>query len=530
MSENSTLLPLTDEQLLAEWAVQDCTDLFHFSKNTLDFDRLTLKPHADLCDFITNTGKYKGRLKNSWKLILLPRGTFKTTVACVGYPLWLLIRDPNLRILLDSETYAKACDTLRAVKGIIATNERLRSLHGALNEPLSKEANEFIKTNRYLTWNEDAIILGSRSDFSKKEPSIAVGGVDVVKVGMHYDVVIGDDYHSEKNVTTKEQIDKVTQHIRLMSSILDPGAQYIIIGTRWDDKDAYGWIIEELEGIRIKEPGVYSGKMFDIMQYPWRWPDTPEGKLFAPEILNDETIKPLKAIHTPYSFSCQYMNDPIDSDSAIFKESWIKDNVLSPRFVESLRDEMLVFTAIDPAVGEGEDNDYSAIVTVGFAAPVDPGTGKQINMRILLDAHYGRWNPDQLIDEIFTIYRKWRPVQVGFEAVAAFDAYESRFNEHMQKRRVRVPILFYPRDNRISKPARIRAMSTLFQLGEFYTVKGARGTEEFLSEYRRYPRAKHDDVLDALTDVCKFGYFPSYAGGYEGAGSEYKPIDDITGY
>jgi len=524
-NNNQLLEPPNHEIIHAAWAYEDVTNLYHFARNTLGFNRLTSHPHADLADFLTNTGKYQGRLTNNWKLILLPRGTFKTTLAGQAYPLWLLLRDPNTRILLDSETYAKSADTLRAIKGLIATNKLLREFHGDLNIPISDEAIRFAKANRGLTWNEDQILIGTRTDFSKKEASLAVGGVDIVKVGMHYDVVIGDDYHSEKNVTTAEQIQKVIQHIQLMTSILDPGAQYVVIGTRWDDKDAYGWIIEEIEGLRIKSPGVYKGKYFDIMVYPWRLPD---GTLFAPEILNEETIVPLKAMHSPYSFSCQYMNDPIDAETAVFKEDWIRNNVLSQARIRELWDEMVIFTSIDPAVTETADSDYSAIVTVGFACPPNE-FGHPTPMRILLDTHYGRWNPDKLVDEVFDVYRIFRPVQVGFESVAGFDAYQSVFREACRRKRVYLPLNFFKRDTKISKEARIRALSPMFQAGGFYMVRGARGTDEFREEYRRFPRAKHDDVLDALADIEKFGYFPNI-GGNSRLGPEYKPLDDVTGY
>lgn len=535
MTEKPSLLSLKslppeeidDELLRAAWAYEDVTNLYHFAKNTLGFAKLVARPHADLCDFLANDGKYKGRLTNNWKLILLPRGTFKTTVACYAYPLWLLLGNPNLRILLDGETFAKSAASLRAIKGLITTNQKLHEFHGKLHEPISPEAVAFAKANRGLTWNEDEIVIGTRTDFSKREGSISVGGVDITKVGMHYDLVIGDDYHSERNITTREQIEKVVQHIQLMTAILDPGAKYIVIGTRWDDKDAYGWIIEDIEGIRIKQPGIYKGKHFDIMVYPWKMPD---GTLFAPTILNEETIVPLKTMHTPYQFSCQYMNDPVDSETAIFKESWIKDNVLSSREANDLLEEMIIFTSVDPAVGITKDHDYSAIVTIGYLTKSDPDDGRLEQRRVLLDVHYGNWNPDRLVDEVLETTKRWKPVSVGFESISGFEAYQSVFRERCARLGRRVPLVYFKQDTKISKENRIQALAPMFQSGSFYMVKGARGLEEFWEEYRRFPRAKHDDVLDALADVEKFSYFPSPGGRRGGPEEEYKPLDATTGY
>ena len=63
------------ELLQAEWAYEDATNLYHFAKNTLGFNKVVDQPHSNLCDFLTNSGRYVGKLKNQWKLILLPRGT-----------------------------------------------------------------------------------------------------------------------------------------------------------------------------------------------------------------------------------------------------------------------------------------------------------------------------------------------------------------------------------------------------------------------------------------------------------------------
>ena len=522
---------IDDDLLRAAWAYEDCSNLFHFSRNTLGFAKLTAKPHADLCDFVTNQGKYEGRLSNKWKLILLPRGTYKTTVASQAYPLWLLLRDPNTRILLDSETYAKSVVTLRSIKGLLATNERLRGIHGDLTQPCSDQARAFCKQAARLPWNEDEIILGSRTNFALKEPSIAVGGLDIVRVGMHYDVVIADDLHSEKNVTTKEQIDKVIAHIQLMTSILDPGAQFVIIGTRWDDRDAYGWIIDEVESLALKQPGVYRGKTFDIMVYPWKWGTEDQPVLFAPEILNDESIRNIKKIYSPYLFSCQYMNDPVDQETAIFKKEWIEKNVLSSARANLMfSDGMSIFTSIDPAVSENKNTDYSAIVTVGFCNTVDRDEGTVDLQRVLLDVHYGHWNPDQLVEEVINVARKYRPLKIGFESVGAFDAYQSIFRERCRVRGFHLPIEFFKRDTRISKETRIGALSPIFRAGSYYYVRGARGVQEFLDEYKRYPKGKHDDVLDALADIERFSYFPVPSGAGVGGGPEYKPLDEISGY
>jgi hypothetical protein len=70
-----------------------------------------------------------------------------------------------------------------------------------------------------------------------------VSGIDKSINGMHYDYIIGDDLHSEKNVTNAEQIQQVVDHWKLLYSLLDPGKVLIIIGTRWHFVDLYQEIL-----------------------------------------------------------------------------------------------------------------------------------------------------------------------------------------------------------------------------------------------------------------------------------------------
>ncbi len=87
-------------------------------------------------------------------------------------------------------------------------------------------------------WTEDAITVGGRTR-NLKEPTISAAGIDAVKVGTHYDVIVCDDLHSQLNVTTPEQIRKVVEYYRLILSLLEPRGDLIVVGTRWHYSDPY---------------------------------------------------------------------------------------------------------------------------------------------------------------------------------------------------------------------------------------------------------------------------------------------------
>lgn len=108
------------------------------------------------------------------------------------------------------------------------------------------ESNQMIKlfgSFKSDTWNESEIIIKQRVKVNK-EASITAGGIGTTKVGQHYDIIIHDDMNGPNNSMTPEARQKVIDHYKLNTSILEPGGQMIVIGTRYAADDLIGWILE----------------------------------------------------------------------------------------------------------------------------------------------------------------------------------------------------------------------------------------------------------------------------------------------
>jgi len=170
------------------------------------------------------------------KLICVPRGTFKSSIASVAYPIWCLIRNPNLRILIDSEVYTNSKNYLRQIKNFMQS-EKFMYYFGDWSTSV---------------WNEGEIIVKPRTK-NLKDPSILVGGIGTTKVGTHFDLIIGDDYNSPANSESYEQRRKVIDHYQMNQSILEPTGTYLIIGTRYSEGDLIGWIMENELGLKSEK-------------------------------------------------------------------------------------------------------------------------------------------------------------------------------------------------------------------------------------------------------------------------------------
>lgn len=166
------------------------------------------------------------------KLICVPRGCLKSSVACVAYPIWRLINNPNLRILIDSELYTNSCTFLRQIR-LTLESPIITSIFGPFKSKV---------------WNESELIINQRTK-RLKEASITVGGIGTTKVGQHYDIIIGDDYNSPKNSNTPENAQKVVDHWKYNLSILEPDGEYVIIGTRYSEADLIGHVLQNILGL-----------------------------------------------------------------------------------------------------------------------------------------------------------------------------------------------------------------------------------------------------------------------------------------
>lgn len=195
-------------------------DLYTFAKLGLGYRDMTKNTHGPICKVLMGNSRKK--------LIVVPRGTFKSTLCSITYPIWLLINEPNHRILLDSELYTNSSKFLREIKGHL-TSKHIMDLFGDFKND----------TN----WNEAEITINQRTKVYK-ESSITCSGIGAQKTSQHYSVIICDDLSSPDNTATEDLREKVINHYRLYISLLEPGGTMVVVGTRYAYGDIIGHILQ----------------------------------------------------------------------------------------------------------------------------------------------------------------------------------------------------------------------------------------------------------------------------------------------
>lgn len=490
------LSSLTKEELAekAAWYLEE-ENFYQFCVDVLDRD-FEPQPHAEMChvarklisifhNYFVNGYKTTAAEKRHF-MALTPRGTFKSTVwnQCLG--LWIALKYPNVRILIDSETVTKAMVFLGDIRSHVEENPYFRALYGDLENKSS--------------WNNSNLLFANRTKTGLKEDTFMTCGVGTSMPGMHYDLIIGDDYVSDKNVNTFDLKEKVKNHIRQARSLLDPGAPHFILGTFWAFDDAYQSILGDEE--QRKRYFVYvrsCGGIHDLDD------DGVPRPLYFPTRLDDEELGILLSDQKPFLFSCQYRMNPIPEGDQVFDVKCYKV-ISKTHFLALLQGTPYYwYFIVDPAITKEQRRrgDYTAI---------SPYVILPDGRRFLYRAKAVREGVDTLIDTIYNHYvsvaKDLGPSKNGqahIEAIAFQQLFIPLLKQKEEQIGVRIKWQELDAMGNTPKEIRISAAVPYLEAGDLWLVEDQEvpsihqltGANKILfQQASEFPEATNDDMLD----------------------------------
>lgn len=163
--------------------------------------------------------------------------------------------------------------------------------------------------------------------------------------------------------------------------------------------------------------------------------------------------------------------------------------------------DLSIYTTVDLAVSKKANADYSVVLTMGVN-----GDGQWF----ILDCEYGRYDPTQTMDAVFSAVQKWRPLAVGIESVAYQAALQHFLEKEMPKRNTFFRI--EPLRAEKKKELRIDALQPRFAVGSVWFRRGAVWLDKLEGELLAYPHGAHDDVIDALAYMEQIALEPVGSG------------------
>ena len=175
------------------------------------------------------------------------------------------------------------------------------------------------------------------------------------------------------------------------------------------------------------------------------------------------------------TFSTQFQQDPFSREAQEFHEEWFRYYEQKPRWLR-------IFTSCVPAFKKWEDNDYSCVMTAWFDG---------MDMYIL-EYTVGRYDAGELINKLMYHIQKRNPEKVGIEAFQAQTIIAFNLRARLEQKGLSANIEELTQKG--DKNTKIRKLVALYREWHIYHT---RDMSELEVQLKKFPRGKHDDIIDA---------------------------------
>ena len=389
-------------------------------------------------------------LPNGTQMTLGFRGSGKSTIGTIARCIFEILKDPNIRILVVSNTQLQAEIFMREVKTHFESNEKLIAIFG---DYVGKK------------WDTREIIVSKRTAIAK-ESTVSCIGVGGPTASRHYHLCLLDDIVNEENARTELQRERLKiWYYKSLLPTLESGGRIFVCGTLWNPSDFYNYLIShDTRLVLYSFPAILDE-------------DTEKERSAWPEVFSLEVFKDKKRdMGVPiFQSQMQQKTDAMQGQIFSFEEM---------HFYDALPSDLLLFQAADLAISQKDHADYFAHATIGY----ELSTKK----KYVIDIFRTRADFGKQTDIIVRRYYQHNPIKCGIES----NAYQAAQIQNIKASfpDVRVTPIYTSKD----KVNRAMRLAALVSSGEVLFKKDQMG---LIEELLNFPNGDHDDRFDAL-ELC----------------------------
>lgn len=345
---------------------------------------------------------------------------------------------------------------------------------------IGRPIRDLIQLDRYQELFPDTIVRSDTSGAGRWATTQGgtgyfVGvGASIAGRGAH--LFCCDDPHSEADL--QENFEALYEKVwtwyqagplqRLM-----PNGKILIIHTRWSKRDLIGRVLDNMAKNDDAE-------RWEYLELPAILPAT--GQSIWPDMWPTETLLRKKATMFTHLWAAQYMQQPVNAESAIVKKEWIKRWTKK----DPPRCEFIIMSC-DTAMEATNRSDYNSIGVYGIFQPEEGGNFHII----LLDDIHKRLEFPELKKLVVETYKEWRVDSLVIERK------NSGASLIQELQRTGVSALSFNPGHK-DKIARLNSVVDIIAEGKFWVPEGYRWAEEFIEEVVGFPGEMHDDRVDQL--------------------------------
>jgi predicted phage terminase large subunit-like protein len=416
--------------------------------------------HIDLlADRLTQV--FEGKLRRL--IITVPPRSLKSICASVGFPSWVLGKDPSKRIICASYGQELANKLARDTAAIMTSDWYRRAFATRLAAQRSAAA-DFETTQR-----------GGRM-------ATSVGGVLTGRGG---DIIIIDDPLKPDEAPSEAQRQAANDWFdnTLYTRLNDKrtGA-IVIIMQRLHLDDLVGHVLEKESWEVINLPAIaQDDESWEYATFlgPTRYARS-VGELLHPHREPREVLDGLRGALGEYSFSAQYLQAPVPLGGGIVKAEWLSYYEDKPEKFDT------IVQSWDTANKESELADYSVCTTWGVK-------GKKL---YLLHVLRKRMQYPELKRAVVAQAQAWNPESILIEDKASGVQLVQELRETMS----RVKGIKCEGD----KLMRMLAQTPEIENGNVLLPRQAPWLPDYVQELTTFPKAKYDDQVDSTAQALRW--------------------------
>jgi predicted phage terminase large subunit-like protein len=251
---------------------------------------------------------------------------------------------------------------------------------------------------------------------------------------------------------------------------LTPNGRVLAISTRWSEKDAMGWILQQ-HGWKVLHLPALAESAADPL-------GREIGEALWPSHYPVEALEQIRADVGSRVFQCLFQGNVAAAQGTIFKRDWFRHYTTPPekfsRIVQSW----------DTSYKTGATNDYSVCVTIGQTE----------NGFYLLSLYRAKVEFPELKRQVAQQADFWRPSEIYVEDRASGQSLIQEL-----KLATTYPVIAVKVDT--DKETRASATTGYYEAGKIFFPEGAAWLPDLEDELASFPGALHDDCVDALSQA-----------------------------
>lgn len=255
--------------------------------------------------------------RNTRVLLNVPPRHAKSTYLSVWVPMYLVVCDRNIQILVVSQTNEFAQKFASEIAEHFESDIDMIEMFG-----------QFVPSNPSWTWapgSGELVVEGRERLVLPGDRTIQVRGARQQILGMESDWIVCDDPDDHDIVFSERERERLREWFdsRVITR-LNPGGHAVVIGQRLHVNDLYGYLAKKR---RTRLPG--QPKLWKHISYPAviRWPSEDgaiEPEVLWPEVWSFERLMTERYEDLGYAtFETMYQQNPMPAGKRLVQPSWI---------------------------------------------------------------------------------------------------------------------------------------------------------------------------------------------------------------